>query len=177
MTILSSTVVATVISSVVSLWISTTIFKRNFRYQKYYDKLSEDLYELKSILGNLNFYIAKLHKLVEEQEEDAYSCEAKLYKDFLGEKEHLTRFLKAKPFVLDRRFWDNIQKFSAGELTLFQLWWSNRGNLDGSYEIIKDVNGLGLDIQVPTGPFDYNLISEKELSKKLEKFMKDLEKN
>lgn len=164
------------VPALVSLFVSTIIFKRNFRYQKYYDKLSTDLYELQNILGKLNFYIAELHNLVEGQEEDAYSFETKQYKNFLKERENLVLFLKTKPFVLDRLLKDNIQKFNDSELGLFQLWWRNHGDMSGGYEIIENVNDMGHDITVLTGPFNYDLISKKGLSEKLEKFMKDIEK-
>lgn len=164
------------VSALVSLFVSTITFKKNFKYQKYYDKLSADLYELQGILGKLNFYIEQLHNLVEGQEEDAYSLEAKQYKDFLEERERLVLFLKAKPFVLNRLLWENIQKFNASELGLLQLWWSNRGDMSGGYKKIKNLEGLGHDITIPSEPFNYNLISETELSKRLEKFMIDIEK-
>ncbi|WP_285121410.1 hypothetical protein [Lactococcus petauri] len=173
-TILSSTVVATIISSVASLGISTTIFKRNFRYQKYYDKLSEDLYELQSILGELNFYIAELHNLVEGQEEDSYSLEAEQYKGFLKEREHLILFLKSKPFILNKDLKEGLLELYKGELKYIDLWWGNHGDRSGGYEIIKDK--LGNNNQSSIGSFNYDLISEKELSRKIEKSMQDIEK-
>lgn len=164
------------VPALVSLFVSTIIFKRNFRYQKYYDKLSADFYELQSILGKLNFYIAELHNLVEGQEEDAHSLEAKQYKGFLKEREYLILFLQSKPFILNKDLKEELLKFYKGDLQAIALWWGNRGDMSGGYEKIKDFDGLGHNITIPNEEFDYNLISEKELSKKLEKFMKDIEK-